>query len=155
MGVVSFLSVWLPEWISTDLFVKKSGHYVPINIQMLFAVLSVSLCRKLFISIWRKSVMPLKVKPGRKSLENGISCMFQAVGNILSQRCRASMSEHKVWSQRIRCNTEWGLLSSTIGEILLSFKKEEWVRSSDISIPRESVSSRFSLGCSRISPAQV
>ena len=30
-----------------------------------------------------KSVMALKVKPGRQSLETGLLCIFQAIGNIL------------------------------------------------------------------------
>jgi len=29
-----------------------------------------------------ESVAPLKVKLGRQSLENGLSCIFQAIGNI-------------------------------------------------------------------------
>ena len=36
-----------------------------------------------------------------QSLENGLSCIFQAIGNIL-QRCRASMTKHRQQSTRVR-----------------------------------------------------
>lgn len=38
---------------------------------------------QLFIFMWMKSVLTaLKVKPGSQSLEKGLSCIFQALGNI-------------------------------------------------------------------------
>lgn len=42
-----------------------------------------------------KSVTPLKVKPGRQSLENRLSGIFQTLGNILLQKRRVSMTKHK------------------------------------------------------------
>ena len=57
----------------------RSGHHVTVNLQQdkCYSVL------QLFISIWMKSIIPLKVKPGRQSLENGLSLTFQVIGNIL------------------------------------------------------------------------
>ena len=40
-----------------------------------------------------KNVIHLKVKPGRQSLENGLSGIFQALGNALLQRCRSSVTK--------------------------------------------------------------
>ena len=40
-----------------------------------------------------KSVIPLKVKPGRQSLEKGLLC--QGIGNILLQRYRATKTKHR------------------------------------------------------------
>ena len=37
-----------------------------------------------------------------QSLENGLYCTFQAKGNILSQKCRASDTKHRQQSARIR-----------------------------------------------------
>ena len=57
---------------------------------------------QLFISVWMKIVIHLKVKPGRQSLENVLSCVFQAVGNILLQRSRASIKKHLQLSAKVR-----------------------------------------------------
>ena len=72
----------------------RSGHNVPINLQQnncyfLF-------CNFLSLCEW-KSVIPLKVKPGRQSIE-----IFQAIGNILLQRCRASVTKHRKQSTKVR-----------------------------------------------------
>ena len=46
----------------------RSGHNVPVNLQQ-------DKCYSLFFKfLWMKSVIHLKVKPGRQSLENGLSC---------------------------------------------------------------------------------
>ena len=46
-----------------------------------------------------KSVIPFKVKAGRQSLDNGLSCIFQALGNILLQGAEpaglSTGAEHK------------------------------------------------------------
>ena len=70
----------------------RSGYKVPINLQQdncyfLF-------CNFLLLYEW-KSFTLLKVESGRQSLENGLSCTFQAPGNILLWWCRASMTEHR------------------------------------------------------------
>ena len=76
----------------------RSGHNVPIHLQQdncyfLF-------CNFLPLYEW-KGVIPLKVESGRQSLENGLSHIFQAIGNILLQRCRASMTKHKEQSTKV------------------------------------------------------
>ena len=35
-------------------------------------------------------------------LEHGLSCLFQAIGNILLQRCRARMTKHRQQSTEVR-----------------------------------------------------
>ena len=49
-----------------------------------------------------KSFIPLKVKPGRQSLEKGLLCIFQAIGNILLQRGRGSMTKHRQQSTKVK-----------------------------------------------------
>ena len=49
-----------------------------------------------------KSVIAVKVNPGRQSLEKGLSCIFQAIGNVLSQRCSVSMPKHWQHSTKVR-----------------------------------------------------
>lgn len=39
-----------------------------------------------------KSTVPLKVKCGKQNLENGLSCVFQAIGNRILQWYRANMT---------------------------------------------------------------
>ena len=60
----------------------RSGHNVPINLQQdkcyFLSCNFLSLCEQ-------KSVIPIMIQSGRKSLENGPSCVFQAIGNILLQ----------------------------------------------------------------------
>ena len=63
------------------------GHNVPINLQQDNCYFI--FCNFLFLYEW-KSVIPLKV-----SLENGLSCIFQAIGNILLQKCRANKTKHR------------------------------------------------------------
>ena len=57
----------------------------------------------LFISIWMKRVVSLKVKHGRQRLEKGLLCIFQATANSLLQKStdrkfRAEGTD-PVWSQ--------------------------------------------------------
>ena len=70
----------------------RSGHNISVNLQhgncyFLF-------CNFLSLDTW-KSVICLQVKPERQSHENGLAYTFQATGNILLERCRASMTKHK------------------------------------------------------------
>ena len=37
-----------------------------------------------------------------QNLESGLLCVFQAPGNILFQRCKASMTQHRLQSTRVR-----------------------------------------------------
>ena len=77
----------------------RSGHDVsgkPPTRQMLFSVL------QLYISIWMKSVTPLKVKPGKQSLEKGLLCIFQTIGNIPLQKSRDRMTKHRPESTKVR-----------------------------------------------------
>ena len=37
-----------------------------------------------------------------QNLENALSCVFQATGNIRLQRCKASMTQHRPQSTRLR-----------------------------------------------------
>ena len=60
--------------------------------QMLFSVL------QLFIFIAMKHI-PYKVKPERQSLEKGLLCIFQAIGNIT---CRASMTKQRQQGKKVR-----------------------------------------------------
>lgn len=46
-------------------------------------------------------LIPLKVKSGRQSLEKGLACVFQAVGNILLQKVQ---TRHTEQSARVRAN---------------------------------------------------
>jgi len=48
-----------------------------------------------------KNLIPSKVKLGKQSLENGLSCLFQAVVNILLQRCRAG-TKHRQQGKKVR-----------------------------------------------------
>ena len=62
---------------------------------------------QLFISLY----IALEVKPGKQSLENGQSRIFQAIGNIILQRCRASMTKHRQQSTKVRAkgiHPMWG-----------------------------------------------
>ena len=47
-------------------------------------------------------ILPLKIKPGRQSLEKGLSCIFQAIGNRSFTKCRASMTKHRRQSTEVR-----------------------------------------------------
>ena len=52
------------------------------------------------------NVVPLTVKPGSQSLENGLSCIFQASGSILLQNVQnqhdsAQATEHKGYAEGI------------------------------------------------------
>ena len=57
-----------------------------------------------------------KGRPGRQSLENGVLGIFQAISNILSQGCQASMTKHRQLGKRLelkeRSNLESGLFFS-------------------------------------------
>ena len=44
---------------------------------------------------------PLKFKPLWQSIEKGLLRIFQAIGNILLQRCRASLTKHRQWSTKV------------------------------------------------------
>lgn len=59
----------------------SSGRDVPVKLNKtnLFPILWLFIC----LSIKDISFIPLKVKPWRQSLENGLSCMFQVIGSIL------------------------------------------------------------------------
>ena len=76
----------------------RSSHNVPVNLQQhkyysLF-------CN--FLSLYEgESVILIPLKVGW-SLENGLSCIFQAVVNILLGRCRASMTKDRQQSTRVR-----------------------------------------------------
>ena len=50
-----------------------STHNVSVNLQQDKCY---SLVLQLFISMWMKSVISLKVKPGSQSLENGLSYIY-------------------------------------------------------------------------------
>ena len=72
---------------------------------MLFSVL------QLFLPVWMGNAIPLTVKPGSQSLENGLSCIFQTSGNILLQNVQnqhdsAQATEHKGYSWRNRSNMD-------------------------------------------------
>ena len=67
---------------------------------------------------WTKSVMALKVNPGRQSPEKGLSFIFQAIGNVLLQRCRVSMTKHWQHSTKVR-DKGIDLMWSHIGSSLL------------------------------------
>ena len=51
-----------------------------------------------FISIWLEKCYTFQ----SSSLENRSSCIFQAIFNILSQRCRVRMTKHRQQSTRVR-----------------------------------------------------
>ena len=53
-------------------------------------------------SLYMKSVIPLKVKPGRQSLKKGLLCIFQTIGNIPFQRYRSSMTKHRQQGTKFR-----------------------------------------------------
>ena len=57
-----------------------STHNVSVNLQQDKCY---SLVLQLFISMWMKSVISLKVKPGSQSLENGLSYIFQVCSSLL------------------------------------------------------------------------
>ena len=61
-----------------------------------------------------KSVTDFKVNPGRQSLEKGGLCIFQAIGNILLQRCRASMTKHRQQSTNVRIDPLWSQVCSSL-----------------------------------------
>ena len=77
---------------------SMSGHDGPVNLQQ-------NRCYSLFcnfLSLYEwKGVLPLKVKLGRQSLEKELSCIFQAIGNILLQRFRASITKHRQQSTEV------------------------------------------------------
>ena len=79
------------SWCQNPMFsavvqkVQSQCSYKPLVRQVLFFV------PQLFISVLMKRITPQKVKPGRQGLENELSCIFQAIGNILLRR-RASMT---------------------------------------------------------------
>ena len=87
------------SWSSNLLFWQcRSGHSISINLQQdncyfLF-------CNFLLPYEW-KSFTVFKVESGRQSLENGLSCTFQAPGNILLQWCGANMTEHRQQSTKV------------------------------------------------------
>ena len=81
---------WLLQtsWCWNPLFLQLSQRSCkPLTRHRLFSVMQCSSLYEL------EGVITLKIKTGRQSLENGLSCIFQATGHILSQRCRASMTE--------------------------------------------------------------
>lgn len=56
-----------------------------------------------FLSLYEsKTLLALKVKPGKQSIAKYLLCVFQAIGNILLQRSRASMTKHKQQSTHVR-----------------------------------------------------
>ena len=55
-----------------------------------------------------------------QSLENGLSSMFQALGNILSQRNRASMTKHRQQGTRVRAkgiDPVWVHISPSLSQL--------------------------------------
>ena len=76
----------------------RSGHNVPINLQQDNCYFQ--FCNFLLPYEW-KSFTVFKVESGRQSLENGLSCTFQAPGNILLQWCGANMTEHRQQSTKV------------------------------------------------------
>ena len=55
-----------------------------------------------------------------QSLESGLSSIFQALGNILSQRYRASMTKHKQQSTRVRAkgiDPTWSHISPSLSQL--------------------------------------
>ena len=72
----------------------RSGHNVSINLQQ-------DKWYFLFCNVLSHTKGKCYTFKGQ-SLEKGLSCIFQAINNILLQRCRASRSEHKQQSTRVR-----------------------------------------------------
>lgn len=64
-------------------FVLTAVHLGPV--MLLLNKTNAILCSAIFkIFVRMKSVIPLNVKLGRQGLETGLSCLFQAIVNILS-----------------------------------------------------------------------
>ena len=70
-----------------------------------------------------KSVILLKVKPGRQSLEKGTLCVFQAIGNIPLQRHRVSKTKHRQQSTRVRAKRIAPIRSQVCSSLLQSYGK--------------------------------
>ena len=69
-----------------------------------------------------------------QSLENGLSGMFQARGNILLQKvCRVSMTKHRQQSRRVRgkgINSTWSQACSSVTPSLLEDQELHFILSS-------------------------
>ena len=55
-----------------------------------------------------------------QSLENELSSIFQALGNILSQRCRASMAKHRQQSTGVSAkgiDPMWSHISPSLSQL--------------------------------------
>ena len=58
-----------------------------------------------------------------QSLENGFSCILQAIGNILLQRCKASMTKHgpqSTWVRAKEIDPTWSQVYSCLLHISVS-----------------------------------
>ena len=71
----------------------RSDHDVPINLQP-------DKCYSLFCNFLSLYEWTLE----GQSPENSLSCIFQVIGNILSQRYRASMTKNSQQNTKIRAN---------------------------------------------------
>ena len=82
----------------------RSGHNVPINPQednSLFSVL------QLFVCAWTERCCTFK----GQSLENGLSCIFQAVGNILLQKVQSQHGYTQATEHRVRAKVIYPIWS--------------------------------------------
>lgn len=64
-----------------------------------------------------------------QSLENGLSCVFQAIGSILLQRCTASMSKHRQQSTKVRTkgiDPIWNQGYSSLLQNLVAWKRGQY-----------------------------
>ena len=104
----------VPRILCSYSYPHRSGHNVPVNFQQddcysLF-------CNFLSLYQW-KSVIPLKGKPGKQRIEKGLLCVFQAIGNILLQRFRASTTKHRQQSTKVRAkgtDSTWSQVCSSL-----------------------------------------
>ena len=67
-----------------------------------------------------KSTVPLKVKCGKQNLENGLSCVFQAIGHRILQWYRANMTRHGQQSTKVRAK---GTSSQVCSSLLQTYRR--------------------------------
>ena len=117
----------------------RSGHDIPVNLQhdncyFLF-------CNFLSLDKW-KSVICLQVKPERQSHENGLSYILQATGNVLLERCRASMTKHKQQNTKLIAKGADSVLFFSATQVLSCSSSTLEQRCRQIHIWVEALSSR-------------
>ena len=86
---------------------------------------NVILCSATFYLYMNEKCYAFKGQAGKQSLEKGLLYQFQAIGNILLQRCRASMTKHRQKGTKVRAKRRgpiWKQVCSSVSKLLCQRK---------------------------------